>query len=369
MHSKKKFLDNCWYAAAWDYEVAEADNKLGRTICEQAIVFFKTKAGQYVALDNRCCHRAAPLSMGRVEGDCIRCMYHGLLYDKDGKCVEVPGQDKWPESFRVRSYPLFEKGHMLWIWMGDPELAKPNDIIDFKPLSDSLNWRGLTKPAYLHYDANWLLIVDNLSDFSHIAFVHTNTLGGSEEYAYTSVPENLERVDNGFRMERWHHKCDPPPYHAKVIPAEERANKLDRCNLVEIYTPGVFLMETIFAPAGSNTDLNDRSGCREYRNCQYMTPETRNSSHFFWNYLRNYDLDNETISDSLQGSLLEGFFEDKVLIEAQQKLLEKSPEFNPSFIVADKAFAHFRRVWKNMLAEEEQKYPLKTAEDSRNRIL
>ena len=43
-------------------------------------------------------------------------------------------------------------------------------------------------PGYMHYKANWLLIVDNLSDFAHLAFVHTNTLGGSEEYAYKTKP-------------------------------------------------------------------------------------------------------------------------------------------------------------------------------------
>lgn len=366
---KKIFLDNCWYAAAWDYEVAEADNKLGRTICEKSIVFFKAESGVYAALDDRCCHRAAPLSVGRIEGNNIRCMYHGLVYNPDGKCIEVPGQETQIESLGVRSYPVVERGHMLWIWMGDPALANPDDIHDYPPLSDPENWCGFPRQSYLHYKANWLLVVDNLSDFSHIAFVHTNTVGGSEEYAYVSVPEELERLDDGFRLERWHYNSNVPPYHAKVIPENERTGKVDRRNLVEIRVPGLFFMETLFAPAGVDIKTQDIGQYRQYRNCQFMTPETRNTTHFFWNYLRNYDMDKPEITESLQASLLEAFGEDKAIIEEQQKLLVKDTSFDPRFIKADKALAHFRRIWKKKLEEEEQKYPTKPTEESRHRIL
>lgn len=74
--------------------------------------------------------------------------------------------------------------------------------------------------------ANWLLIVDNLSDFAHLAFVHTNTLGGSEEYAYKTKPVAIEKLDDGFRVERWHMGAEPPPYHKKVIP--NKTDKIDR---------------------------------------------------------------------------------------------------------------------------------------------
>src|SRR5450759_1471916 len=69
------FLRNSWYVAAWDHELIDG-KKLARTILEQPIVLYRGASGQVVALDDRCCHRAAPLSMGRIEGDDIRCMYH-----------------------------------------------------------------------------------------------------------------------------------------------------------------------------------------------------------------------------------------------------------------------------------------------------
>jgi len=344
------FLNNCWYVAAWDHELLDG-RKLARTILEKPLVLFRGESGKYVALDDRCCHRGAPLSMGRIEGDCLRCMYHGMKYDPSGACIEVPGQDRIPKTYRVRSYPVEERGHLLWIWMGDPALADPDLIVDYPPLTDP-DWRGL--PAYLHYDANWLLIVDNLSDLGHLAFVHTSTLGGSEEYAYKSKPAAIERLENGFRLERWHRNSEPPPYHKKVIPASEHNLRLDRRNAVTMIIPGMFLMETMFVPAGSGAETGDLAGVRQYRNSQYMTPETRRTTHFFWNYLHNYQIDNPNIAISLRDSLIEGFHEDKAIIEAQQVLLDRDPGFRMRALEADVALTHFRQTLKKRIKEENE---------------
>lgn len=341
------FLMNCWYVAAWDHEIIDG-KKLARTLLEKPIVLFQGDSGKLVALDDRCCHRAAPLSMGRIEGDCIRCMYHGLKFNSAGQCIEIPGQEKIPSVFTVHSYPVVERNHLIWVWMGDPALADTDLIVDYEPLGNP-NWQGL--PGYLHYDANYLLIVDNLSDLGHLAFVHTNTLGGSEDYAYTSKPETIEREPWGFRVERWHHNVDLPPYHRKVVP--EKDAKVDRRNITEMHIPGIFLMETLFSPAGSGGETLEE-GARQYRNSQYMTPETRSSTHFFWNYMHNYDLDNPNIAISLKDSLIEGFNEDKDLIEAQQKMLDADPEFKMRAFGADRGFTHVRQLLsKKILAERE----------------
>jgi vanillate O-demethylase monooxygenase subunit len=238
--------------------------------------------------------------------------------------------------------------------MGDPEAANPDDILDYEPLS-STAWAGIPQPAYLHYDANWMLIVDNLADFSHLAFVHTNTLGGSEDYAYVSTAQEIERLDNGFSFERWHRSSAPPPYHSKVSP--EGVAQVDRRNKVTMLIPGIFFMETTFAPVGWDPRNGDMAHVRQYRNCQYMTPETRSTSHFFWNYLRDFRKDEVEISLSLRDSLHAGFMEDKVLIEAQQKLLGIDEPFQPHFLQADAAFSHFRQGLQRLIAEERKSWP------------
>ena len=308
------FLWNCWYVAAWDHELLDG-RKLARTILEKPVVLYQGESGRVVALDDRCCHRGAPLSMGRIEGDC---------------------------SSRV-----VERDHLVWIWMGDPAKGDPGLIVAYPPLHDA-GWRGL--PGYLHYDANWLLIVDNLSDFAHLAFVHTKTLGGSEEYAYKTRPASIERLQDGFRAVRWHMNSDPPPFHKKVIP--NKTDPVDRRNIGHMTIPGIFFLESLFAPAGSGAEKGNLAGAREYRNCQFMTPETRRTTHFFWNYLHNFDLDNPNIALSLRHSLEEGFLEDKGFIEAQQKLLDADPDFKLLAIGADAALSHFRWLMKERIAAE-----------------
>ena len=149
------------------------------------LVAFRDSSSRCGLVDHACPHRGAPLVFARNEDNGLRCMYHGLKFDAAGKCVQIPGQENIPPKLGVRSYPVVERDRLIWIWMGDPAKAGPAKILDFPYLRDT-GWRG--HPGYLHYDANYLLIVDNLSDFSHLAFVHAKTLGGSEEYAFMSKP-------------------------------------------------------------------------------------------------------------------------------------------------------------------------------------
>jgi vanillate O-demethylase monooxygenase subunit len=340
---------NTWYVAAWDYELIDG-KLLERTILEKPCVLYRGDSGRVVALDNRCAHRGAKLSNGRREGDCVRCMYHGLKFDASGKCVQIPGQDNIPPKLGVRSFPVVEKDHLVWIWMGDPAKADEALIVDYPYLRDA-QWKGI--PEYMHYDANWLLIVDNLSDFAHLAFVHTNTLGGSEEYAYKTKPVAVERLPNGFKVERWHMDAAPPPFHNKVLPAAEKGKPVDRRNVGHMLEPGIFFLESMFSPAGSGSERGNREGTREYRNCQFMTPETRRTTHFFFTYLNNFEGNDGNVSRSLRDSLIEGFLEDKHIIEAQQKLLDEDAGFRMQAIAADAALSHFLLTLSKMIADEQ----------------
>ena len=343
------FLKNCWYVAAWDHELLHGV-MLPRTILEEPVLLYKSETGKVVALQDRCCHRGVPLHLGRREGDCVRCMYHGLKFDPTGKCIQIPGQDVVPAKLGVRSFPVVERDHLVWIWMGDAAKADPADIIDFPYLREP-QWKGI--PDYMHYDANWLLIVDNLSDFAHLAFVHTKTLGGSEEYAFTTKPVAVERLADGFRVERWHMNAAPPPFHRKVLPAAEKDQPIDRRNIGRMHIPGTFFLESMFSPAGSGSENGNREGTREYRNCQFMTPETEKTTHHFWIYLNDYEGPDANISRSLHRSLIEGFMEDKHIIEAQQKAMDEDPDFKLLAVIADAPLAHFRRTLDQLIAKEQ----------------
>ncbi|HEX4194727.1 MAG TPA: Rieske 2Fe-2S domain-containing protein, partial [Stellaceae bacterium] len=109
------FPRNFWYVAAWDWEVRRQE-LLARTICNEPIVFWRGEDGKAVALEDRCCHRHMPLSHGRLRGDHVECPYHGLTYDGTGACVRVPSQDMIPKAARVRSFPVVERYHWIWVW-------------------------------------------------------------------------------------------------------------------------------------------------------------------------------------------------------------------------------------------------------------
>ena len=107
---------------------------------------------------------------------------------------------------------------------------------------------------------------------------------------------------------------------------QQKDKQVDRRNIGHMHIPGIFFLESMFSPAGSGSEKGNREGTQEYRNCQFMTPETRSTTHFFWTYLNNWEGDDPNISRSLHQSLIEGFMEDKHLIEAQQ-VLDEDPEF------------------------------------------
>ena len=337
------FLKNCWYVAALDHELMDG-RLLSRRLLGEHVLLFRGESGRLFALNDRCPHRGALLSQGRREGDAVRCMYHGIRFDGTGKCNQIPGQDLIPPKLRVPAHPVIQRGPFIWIWMGDPAKADPALIVDL-PYLDDPAWKGI--PAYLHYDANYLLIVDNLSDFSHLAFVHTRTLGGSEEYAFVSKPTVIERLPNGFRVERWHRNSESPPFHRKVV---RDTGKVDRRNIATMLIPGIFTMETLFVAAGEDPLV---PGARQYRNCQFMTPETERTTHFFWSYLNNFEAQDSTISRSLLNSLIEGFMEDKAIIERQQVTLEEDPSFQMLAILADAPLAHFRRLLSKLIEAEQ----------------
>ncbi|MBV8137792.1 MAG: Rieske 2Fe-2S domain-containing protein, partial [Deltaproteobacteria bacterium] len=192
------FLHNCWYAAGWSHDF-EHGKLCPLTILNEPIVVYRAANDTPVALQDRCCHRLAPLSMGRLEGEDLRCMYHGLRFAPSGRCIEIPGETKIPPQVKVRSYPICDKYSIAWIWMGDADRADEELIPDFVGIDDP---RWVMHPGRMDYKANYTLINDNLLDLSHIGFLHTNSLG------LTVTPRKMFKptvtpISRGVRIQSW----------------------------------------------------------------------------------------------------------------------------------------------------------------------
>jgi phenylpropionate dioxygenase-like ring-hydroxylating dioxygenase large terminal subunit len=339
------FLKNCWYVAAWSHEVGE-EAFLARTITGTPVVLWRDGAGAVVAFVDRCCHRGAPLSRGRREGDRLRCMYHGLLFDRDGKCVEVPGQDTVPAKAQVRSFPVVERHRWIWIWMGDPAQADPALIADTHWLDDPA-WRGL--PGYMHYDVGYRLITDNLLDFSHLAYVHAHTLGGGGSDAYARVHPTIERHARGVKVTRWLLDEAPAPFVTRL---KRYPGNVDRWNIYDFLVPGILLMDSGSAPAGSGAPQGRRADPAEFRSCQALTPETAQSTHYFFQQMHNFALDQPEVTQALYDVIVAAFHEDQAMITAQAQVLAQDPDFQFLPIVADSALAQYGRLLDRMIAAE-----------------
>src|SRR5579864_1437757 len=96
---------NQWYIAAFSRDVGR-EQLLERWILDEPVVFYRTVAGDAVALEGRCAHRHFPLSKSNLQGDNIQCAYHGFTYNSTGACVHIPAQERIPAACRIKAYPL-----------------------------------------------------------------------------------------------------------------------------------------------------------------------------------------------------------------------------------------------------------------------
>src|SRR3954471_18262425 len=91
-------------------------------IMNEDLTVYQGESGQYYVVDFRCAHRGTQLSTGWVEGDCLRCFYHGWKYDGSGQCVEMPAEDaSSPPKVRIKSYPTREYAGLIFAYFGEGE--------------------------------------------------------------------------------------------------------------------------------------------------------------------------------------------------------------------------------------------------------
>ena len=308
------FLKNAWYVAAWATEVGR-QNFLRRKIMNEPIVFYRQGNGAPVALFDKCAHRHAPLSEGRLQGDAIECPYHGLQYDPSGKCIRIPGQSQIPDNCKVKSYPVVERYQWVWIWMGDPALANADDIEDFHWMDDT-KWRA--KGELMHLKGNYKLLVENLLDLSHLSFIHATTLG-TDKVAET--PMKAERGDRHVTVTRWVMDSPPPPFFVKAGGFDPNEN-VDRWQHITWTPPAFVRLDVGAAKAGTGAREGDRSQGITMRNLNAITPETENSTHYFWAQAHDFRINESWITDLLVANVHTAFEEDLWIIKLQQENID-----------------------------------------------
>ena len=341
------FVRNAWYVAAWDHEVKRLD-MMRRVILGDAVLLYRTRSGQAVALEDRCCHRQAALSQGRLVGDNVECGYHGFTYAPDGACIRIPDTDRIPPGARVRSYPIVERQHLIWIWMGDPDLADPEAIADF-PWLDNDDWRF--RGERLELNANYMLLVENLCDLSHLPFVHKSTLA-STAIPKNDIPVKHERANDTVRVDRWVMDSDLPPYFT-LLAGMNRETQVDRWMHLEFTPPSLVTVDIGAAPAGDGAMDGNRDTAAMTRNMNFITPETTRSTHYFWAQAEDFGIDDPTVAEADFNLTHKAFLEDIAMIEGQQRNLDLDPELRRVDVPTDAGGIQARRIVDDMIAAEQ----------------
>ncbi len=340
---RSRFVRNAWYIAAWADDVTRSA-PLGRTLLNEPLVLWRTEDGIPVALEDRCCHRHVPLSLGRITGRTLQCGYHGLEFDATGQCVKIPGQARIPPGAHVPAFPAVERHRWIWVWMGDPGRADPGQIPDYRWL-DSPDW---TAPVgEFHLKAHYQLLVDNLLDFSHLQFVHRRTIGTD---AIADIPSSTERCENRLEITRWIMDSPPPPLFDRAYGGF--GGNVDRWMNCSYTAPSSVTFDIGCALAGTGAPEGDRSQGIEIRSLHGITPETDRTTLYFWGYARNFRLDDDALTELLAKGASATFAEDVEVLAEQQAMLDRSGRTGFVDIGGDSAGLLARRLVAAQLAAE-----------------
>lgn len=193
-----KLLRQFWHPVALSKSVIPGKAREVRLLGED-LALYRGESGRAYLMANRCAHRLTKLHTGWIEGEQIRCMYHGWKYDTNGQCVERPAERPGSHAgIRIRSYPVHEYCGVVFAWLGEGE--PPVFDLPRKPKFEEpgiiLNQRQEIWPCH------WLQNAENQLDAVHVSFAHQIGKVGVFGDAITSgIPKlSFEETAAGIRQ-------------------------------------------------------------------------------------------------------------------------------------------------------------------------
>lgn len=340
------FVKNAWYCAGWDKDLSLGRNGLlTRRIAGRSLVLYRTLDGTPVAMDDRCVHRHAPLSLGRKEGDSLRCLYHGMKFASDGRCTEVPGMARIPERAAVRTFPVVERDNWIWVWMGAPEQADPALI---EPAIGPSNPGWNLKTGQVRINSNYRLEIANLADLSHVSWVHDLTFGGTERWSEIRPRHTVTArgIDTAYCVRR----VPAPQFARHLFPPEALFDIEVR---VKMSVPCNFILSFRVHEAGTATEgppdgqlvLDTFSG-------QAITPRDEGSLDYYYSWGCSRETDLPGVTNLMHEANNAAFLEDKAMLEGQYQRQLEDPHAPMVDIVHDAGPGKMLWVLDKLLKEE-----------------
>jgi vanillate O-demethylase monooxygenase subunit len=261
----------------------------------------------------------------------------------------MPAQKTINPSACVRAYPVAEKHRLVWIWPGDPALADPAKIPDFH-WNDGAEWVGEGGTFY-KLQCDYRLVIDNLMDLTHETYVHAGSIG---DEAITSTPFDVTHTDLTATVTRWMIDIEPPPFWAKQL---GRPGHVDRWQIIYFQAPSTVVGDVGVALTGTGAPQGDRSQGVNGAFLAAITPEIEKTCHYFWNFVRTFRKDDEQLTRDIQRAHVnEGkgvYDQDHVVLEAQQKAIDRNPRMPFYNLNIDAGALWARRMIDRMLEAEQ----------------
>jgi vanillate O-demethylase monooxygenase subunit len=326
----------CWYAAACSDEVEASP--LGRRLLGESIVLWRGGDGRVVAFDDRCAHRAFPLSHSTVQGDRLVCGYHGCTYDAEGRCTYTPAQPKVPTGMKVKAYPVLEQPPFVWIWLGAPSAAAGSRPPHVKWVNDPA-WA--TFPDTWRVNANYMMVHEHYLDFSYATVLHRQDVPAE----ISSMPafNDVEVTETTVSYIR--HLPD-----AELTDWEADATGLDRQLPYKRRESGTFVSPAMHRQYWEIKAADSRLYTTTRTHA--ITPETETSTHVFMQASRDYELDNEAVTSRLMTFLGEVSRRDTAILEMASAHSGYDGWRGGVEFQADAAALRARRIVGVMLAKE-----------------
>jgi phenylpropionate dioxygenase-like ring-hydroxylating dioxygenase large terminal subunit len=346
-----KILKNAWYAAAYSEEIAE--KPLSRVLLGNKKVLFRTESGEVGMLPDRCPHRFAPLSAGKVIGEAIQCPYHGLRFNRGGECVLNPHtESRGPlRAADLLSWPVMERYGIVWFWPGDPSMADPDALpkVEFLERPDEY----ALVHGYLHVAGHYELVVDNLLDLSHAIFIHPqfNAARYTEDQVLAATKQKLERRERSVVNHRLRSGLGPSSAHVNLFGMDPDTPV--HTDTTMTWHPPAFLDFAI----GSWLMDEPRETGVHIPQLHVITPETEFTSHYFFINGRNRRQDDPEVDKALIDFFMFAFGQqDEPMIEMVQDNMGQESDINklkPILLPTDAAPVSARRMLAALIEAEQ----------------
>lgn len=189
-----RFLRMFWQPVGCSHELL-AGRPLPLRILGEDFTLYRGASGAPYLVGSRCAHRGTQLSVGTVEGECIRCFYHGWKYDGSGQCVEQPAEgESFADKIRIPGYPVREYIGLIFAFFGTGEPPPLPRYPRFESPDISLDVAGLKRIC------NYFNNVDNSLDNAHVRFVHRRHRDAADDHVVLGDPIiSVEESEWGIR--------------------------------------------------------------------------------------------------------------------------------------------------------------------------